>query len=104
MKKIILFLGVILLACGCGKVDENELEAKLQELGNDYFSNYMIGSAQELDIALITLSDLKDANEIMDTEYDLSLFKNCEDDSNIKIYLKSGTTQIEKYEFELKCK
>jgi len=104
MKKIILFLGVILLVCGCGKVDENELEAKFQELGNDYFSNYMIGSAQELDIALITLSDLKDANEIMDTEYDLSLFKNCDDDSNIKIYLKSGTTQIEKYEFELKCK
>lgn len=104
MKKIVLFLSVIFLISGCGKVDENKLQVKMQELGNEYFSNFMIGNALELDVALITLADLKEANEIMDTGYDLSLFKRCTDESNIKIYLKSGTTQIEKYEFELNCK
>ena len=104
MKKKILFLLLVLLFTGCGKVDTNKLENKLQELGNDYFSNYMIGSAQNLDVALISIADLKEANTIVDANYDLSLFKNCEDTSMVKIYLKSGTTQIEKYEFDLKCK
>lgn len=102
MKKIILFLGVILLLCGCGKKDINKLEDKLQDLGNDYYSKYMIGS--NLDVALISIKDLKDANELVGENYDLSMFKGCSDESNIKIYLKSGTTQIEKYEFELNCK
>lgn len=104
MKKILMFLILIILFTGCGKKNENKLEVKFQELGNDYFANYMIGSAQNLDIATISIYDLKQANEIIDAGYDLSLFKNCDDSSMIKIYLKEGTTQIEKYEFELNCK
>lgn len=104
MKRVILFFSVILLLSGCGKVDENKLQTKMQELGNEYFSEFMIGNAISLDVAMISLSDLKEANEIMDAGYDLSMFKGCTDESNIKIYLKSGTTQIEKYEFELNCK
>lgn len=104
MKKIIIFLILIILITGCGKSDSNQLEDKLKELGNDYFANYMIGSSQNLDIALISIQDLKQANELVGANYDLSLFKNCDDNSMVKIYLKSGTTQIEKYEFILNCK
>ena len=104
MKKILLFICIVLLITGCGKVDENKLESKMQELGNDYFSEFMINNAVSLDIAVISLADLKEANDIMDAGYDLSIFKNCTDESNVKIYLKSGTTQIEKYEFEFFCK
>lgn len=100
MKKII-FIICLLFIVGCGKQDINKLEDKLKDLGNDYFSNYMIDNAQQLDIALITIADLKQANEIMDSNYDLTIFKNCKDESSIKIYLKSGTTQIEKYEFDI---
>lgn len=104
MKKNLLFLGIILLLCGCGKIDENKLESQLKELGNEYFSEFMIKNAASLDIALISLADLKEANEVMDAGYDLSAFAGCTDETNIKIYLKSGTTQIEKYEFEFFCK
>lgn len=103
MKKILLFVSIILLITACGKEKNVKLEEKLQELGNNYFSNFMIGNAAELDVAVVSLDNLKKANEIMDTNYDLTPFKNCTDESNVKIYLKNGTTQIERYEFELIC-
>ena len=39
----------------------------------------------------------------MEDTFDLSKLEKCDDDSVVRIYLKSGTMQIEKYEFDLKC-
>ncbi|MDD3186953.1 MAG: hypothetical protein PHD02_00560 [Bacilli bacterium] len=100
MKKLLIMVACLLLITGCGS-NTNKLEEELTIIGNDYYSKYMIGN--NLDIAVISLKDFREVNENMGEDYDLSLFKNCDESTNIKIYLKSGTTQIEKYEFELNC-
>lgn len=103
MKKIIIFLISILLITGCGtKQNTKTLEEELTKMGTDYYSKYMKGS--NLDIAVIHLTELREANESIGETYDLTNFKDCEDTTNVKIYLKSGTTQIERYEFEINCK
>jgi len=102
MKKWVVLFLLVLLISGCSKDTKNDLQKKLESMGNDYYSKYMIGT--NLDIAVISLKDLKDANDIMGETYDISKFSKCSDESNVKIYLEKGTTQIEKYEYELKCK
>lgn len=104
MKKVltglicIIFLFVLV---GCGKNNATVLEEKLTEMGNDYYTKYMKSS--NLNVAVISLKDFKEANEVMDEAYDLSTFTKCNDETSIMIYLKNGTNQIEKYEFDLKC-
>lgn len=103
MKKIIIFLISILLITGCGsKTNAKTLEDELTTMGNDYYSKYMKGN--NLDVAVVSLVELREANESVGESYDLSKFKDCEETTSVKIYLKSGTTQIEKYEFEINCK
>lgn len=102
MKKRYLVLLALFLLVGCGKVNKEKLQDKLTTMGNDYYSKYMKGS--NLDIAVITIKDFKEANENMSESYDLKDFSNCDENTSIKIYLKSGTTQIDKYEFEINCK
>lgn len=104
MKKVIIFLISILLLAGCGttKTKTKALEEELTKMGNDYYSKYMKGN--NLDIAVISLAELREANKSIGENYDLTNFKNCDDTTAVKVYLKSGTTQIEKYEFEINCK
>lgn len=100
-KKYLLLLALFLLA-GCGKVNQNKLQDELTTMGNDYYSKYMKGS--NLDIAIITIKDFREANESMSETYNLKDFSKCEENTGIKIYLKTGTNQIDKYEFEINCK
>lgn len=102
MKKTILFSILLLMISGCGKEKTETLENKLEKLGIEYYSKYVKNYG--LDIVVVSLKDLREANELMDDQFDISNFKHCDEESNVKIKLKKGTTQIESFEFELNCK
>ena len=101
MKKILILTLLVFCLSGCVKKNEINYEKEFETLATSYYTKYQKGMG--LDIAEVYLIDLKEANELMGDNFDLSKVKKCDDDSVVKIYLKSGTIQIEKYEFDLKC-
>lgn len=101
MKKILFCFICLFCFTGCDTKEEFDYEKEFETLATSYYSEYQRGMG--LDIALVTLQDLKVANETMGANFNLSNLEKCSDDSSVKIYLKSGTMQIEKYEFDLKC-
>lgn len=101
MKKIIVSLFLMLCLSGCGKNDIFDYEKKFEVLATNYFEKYQMNT--NLDVAEVYLKDLKEVNEQLGENFDLTDMENCDDDSVVRIYLKKGTNKIEKYEFDLKC-
>ncbi|MEG0826411.1 MAG: hypothetical protein RR404_02955 [Bacilli bacterium] len=102
MKKIVIILIISILLTGCGKIKPKTLEQQLETMATDYYSKYMINNG--LDVAIVSLKELKEANETMSETYDLSKFSQCDLSTKVKITIKKGTNQIENYKFELNCK
>lgn len=100
MKKIImiLFLSAILLT-GCTNKEE-DYKNILQDYAKTYYEKHMIGVDNQQQ-AEITLEMLKKANNY-DDNYDLSLLKECDDNTSVTISL-NNQKQIINYEYELKC-
>ena len=101
MKKILFCFFLTICLCGCENNSNFDYEKEFETLATSYYTKYQ--KAVGLDIAEVYLKDFREANEKMGDAFDLSMFDNCDDDSVVRIYLKSGTIQIEKYEFDLKC-
>ena len=102
MKKvgiIAVSLLTLLLISGC---DNTAGQKKLlKKYGTDYYNTYM-SNVKGLDIAEVNLGMLRDLNEKNIENYDLKKFKNCKDETVVKMTL-SDDNKIEKYEYELKC-
>lgn len=101
MKKLLICMLFVFCFSGCKDKNTFDYEKEFEMLATSYYTKYQKG--QGLNIAEVYLKDLKEANEKMEDTFDLSKLEKCDDDSVVRIYLKSGTMQIEKYEFELKC-
>ena len=98
MKKVMgLFISCLLLS-GCGN---SKYEKLMLDCVKDYYNNHI--NPGSVDIVKVTISDLKLGVTNGDT-YDLTELSQCEDSSYINIIHKQGTTEIQEYEYHLKCK
>ncbi len=107
--KIIIAIVVVIIIVAVGgfyfynkEVEAQSLESEFIPMAEDYFEDYVSVNTVS-NIYEVTLGDLRDANE-EDTDYDLSNFNDCEDDSTVKITIDYGTGKITDTEVELNCK
>ena len=91
MKKIVLLIPLLILT-GCSNKKEI-----FKENAKIYYEKYM-KMVNNVDSVTITLSDLRNADEI-----DSSKLKKCKNTSKITLYLDKETKEIKNEEIELNC-
>ena len=91
MKKLILLIPLLILT-GCS--NKKEIFKKNAKI---YYEKYM-KMVNNVDSVTITLSDLRNADEI-----DSSKLKKCKNTSKITLYLDKETKEIKNEEIELNC-
>ena len=100
-------LVTLTLSTGCGDKKSKEdkstkkYEAAMEKYAKEYYTNYMNKS---LDIPIVKLQALREANETGLTNYDLKDLEKCDDESYVTLTLNKDTKEIEKYEHSLNCK
>ncbi len=103
MKKSLILISLlcVLFVSGCGN-NKKAYETKLEQYGKDYFEKYVV--VQGLDEVVISIADLKNANEKAGTNYDLKKLSKCSDDTKVKFTIEKNTKEIKETNFELNCK
>ena len=98
MKKnlLMIFCLTMILLSGCGK--QNKYKEKMQEYATDYYEKYM--SIIDMDEYIITINMLKNANEKVNSNYDLTMLDKCNNKSSVTIIT---TEKGYEYKFNLKC-
>lgn len=104
MKKVLIvsFLILSILVVGCGN-KQKEYEKVMKEYAKEHYEKYMSGWSG-VDVAQVSISLLKNANEQINANYDLSKLEKCTDESYVNIILNKETKKIENFEFHLDCK
>lgn len=102
MKKglIISFVLLCALTAGCGN-NQSKYEEAMSEYAKEHYEKYMSGF--DIDVPKVSIADLKNANEQINTKYDLSKLEKCTDESYVNIIFKAGTKEIDKFEYHLEC-
>lgn len=96
-KNLILLLGLsLLILVGCGNKDK--YQDIMKEYATDYYEKYMKDIT--MNEYVITLDMLENANEKVNSNYDLSKLDKCEDTSSVTITLSNDEY---KYSYDLKC-
>ena len=98
MKKLLfmIFCLSIIILSGCGK--EDKYKKKMQEYATDYYERYM--TTVDMDEYVITIDMLKNANEKVNSNYDLTVLDKCNNKSSVSIIT---TEKGYEYKFNLKC-
>ena len=98
MKKYLIILSCfsLIFLFGCGKKDK--YQETMKEYATDYYEKYM--KMIDMDEYVITIDMLKNANEKVNSNYDLTVLDKCNSKSSVTITI---TEKGYKYKFNLKC-
>lgn len=103
-KKFVLALLLCsFLVVGCGKTSEKKINEKMEEYAKDYYATYVKDFQEGATNQVVSLSALKELVENGTSDYDLSIFKNCKDESYADLAL-SEDGEITSIELHMNCK
>ncbi len=85
---------------GCGK--QNEYEEAMREYATTFYNNYQKGS-EGLDIPTISIKQLKEANEAIGANFDLSRLEKCSDESYVELIIDENSKDVKDVKFFLQC-
>jgi hypothetical protein len=109
MKKL-LFLTFIILLVGCtpkAKVtDDAKYEKLLKEYGVQYFERYVApyrDNTPNADVFEVSYALLKNANKMINAQFNLEEFKDCTDDTRVEMDIDKETYTITNYKYIIKC-
>lgn len=98
MKKCIIFVICLLLLTGCSGKKQKRLEA-MERYGKEYYEQY--GKTYDVDEYSVTLEHLRDANEKLKQNYDLTVLEKCEGTTSIIFQIKNN--EIKNFKIKLNC-
>ena len=100
MKKYLLSLSLIFLV-GCN--NQEKYEEAMRDYATSFYNNYQKGSVG-LTNPTISITQLKEANEQVQANYDLSRLEGCEDKSYVELIIDEETQDIKEIKYFLQCK
>ncbi|NLL44883.1 MAG: hypothetical protein GX247_04385 [Mollicutes bacterium] len=106
MKKLIVILLMTLGLVGCNDSKEQlliEYQKIMEKYSQDYFERFIKG-IRGLDILEVSIGMLENANEVANTNYDLSKLEDCDKSSTIMLFLSNDGLNIKRYHYDLNCK
>lgn len=105
MKKVLVLSMVFmaLAAVGCGKKKEVNYDALMEVQANSYYEKYLKGKVSGVDIHVVSIELMKNANENAGGTFALDDLKDCKDSSYVDIYADKTTGNITKYEYHMNC-
>jgi hypothetical protein len=109
MKKLLLLVFVLgFLLVGCTKKEVAvDYEKIMKDYGQEYFDRYIVpypDYAKSLDVFTVSYASLKNANEKVNAQFDLSQLKDCSDDTRVEMAIDKETTTVTNYEYYIECK
>lgn len=103
MKKVLMLsmvlISLVLVGCGTKATDYSKI---MRAQAKAYYEKYQTGVTGN-DIFEISLTNLKNANEKSDGDFDVKALSDCKDSSYVELFVARGTTTITKYEDHLNC-
>lgn len=100
MKKLLLVLVTLTLLVGCS--NQKEYEKAMKENATLFYNEYQKGQ-QGLTNPTISIKQLKDANEYVDANYDLSKLEECKDESYVELIIDQDTKEVTGAKYYMQC-
>ena len=102
MKKflVLLLLPSLIFLSGC--INQKKYEEAMSEYATAFYNDYQKGSIG-LTNPTISITQLKEANELVQANYDLSRLESCEDQSYVELVIDEQTQDIKEIKYFLQC-
>ncbi len=97
---VLLLLPSLILLSGCN--NQKKYEEAISEYATAFYNDYQKGSIG-LTNPTISIAQLKEANELVQANYDLSKLDGCEDQSYVELIIDEETQDILEIKYFLQC-
>ena len=100
MKKTLLVLVALTFLIGCN--NQKKYEETMKENATAFYNDYQKGQ-EGLTNPTISIKQLKEANEYVDANYDLSKLEKCTDESYIELIIDQNTKEVTDVKYFMQC-
>ena len=100
MKKILLVLVMLSFLVGCNS--QKKYEEAMKEKAISFYNEYQKGQ-EGLTNPTISITQLKEANELKNANYDLSKLEKCKDESYIELIINQDTKEVTDVKYYMQC-
>ncbi len=100
MKKLLLVLVTLTFLVGCN--NQKDYEKAMKDNATSFYNNYQKGQ-EGLTNPTISIKQLKEANEYVDANYDLSKLEKCTDDSYVELIIDQDTKEVTDVKYFMQC-
>ena len=96
----LIFMFSLVLLVGCD--NQEKYEEAMSEYATTFYNDYQKGSIG-LTNPTISITQLKEANEMVQANYDLSRLEGCKDQSYVELIIDEETQDVKEIKYFLQC-